>query len=42
MAQKEDVDIQKLYAVEALTKKDEFINKYHINENGISSKEASR
>ena len=42
MAQKEDVDIQKLYSAEALTKKDEFMSKYHVTENGISSEEASR
>lgn len=40
--QKDDVDIKKLYAGEALTKKDEFISNYHIKVDGISSQEASR
>ena len=40
--QKDDVDIKKLYAGEALTKKDEFISNYHIKVDGVSSQEASR
>lgn len=39
---KEDVDVIKLYADEAFTKKDDFLSKYHISQNGITQEEASR
>ena len=39
--QKEEVNIQRLYGQECILPKEEFIKKYNIKENGLSSKEAS-
>lgn len=38
---KEEVDISKMYEKECLLSKDEFIKDFEINENGLSSEEAS-
>lgn len=36
---KDEVNIEKLYGQECILPKNEFINKYHVNENGLSSNE---
>ena len=38
---KEDFDVTKAYADECLLPKDEFIKKYHVKTDGLSSQEAS-
>ena len=40
--QREEVNIEKMYGNESLLAKDEFIKKYNINENGLSSQEAEQ
>ena len=37
---KEEVPVEKLYGQECILPKDDFIKKYRVNENGLSSKEA--
>ncbi len=37
---KEDVDIEKLYGVQSSLNKEEFLKKFNINENGLSTSEA--
>jgi len=39
---KEDVNVSKLYGKECTLKKNDFITEYNINENGLSSDEASK
>ena len=38
---KDEVNIQKLYGLEATLSKEDFLKKYRINENGLSSEEAN-
>ena len=37
---KDEVNVSKLYGLEATLPKEEFLQKYHIKENGLSSNEA--
>ena len=39
---KDDVDVYKLYGQECTLSKEDFIKKYNININGLSSEEASK